>query len=1508
MKTASRLSLAIAVTFGLAFTASAKTPDGKPCILLLAGKPSHGPGQHEHNAGVKLLAKCLYQGAPEVVTKVHLNSEWPNADELAQADTIVIYSDGGGGHVALQGGGERLADLAREMKRGCGLVCLHYAVEPMFEKVGWPEPQNGPDGKPLKQEIPAGRGSNGKGAPEMQEWLGGYFEQFWSVNPHWTANFKELPKHPISNGVKPFSTNDEWYFHMRFRAGMKGVTPILSDVPPPETMNRGEGTHNGNPDVKREVIEEKKPQHVAWAVERADGGRGFGFTGGHFHNGWGNNDQRKLVLNAIAWTAKVEVPAQGVESNVTEEDLAANLDPKPAPAPKPAAVPPAAAPPAANASVQPLYTSAVVHDKAIDIKADLKGAKELYLAVSDAGDGLVADWAVWLNPTLIKGDGSKVNLTDLKPKSAQVGWGAFAPNRNPQGQAIKINGKEAANGFSAHAPSLAGFDLPEGVVAFEAQGAIDDGGTKQGNGATVKFQLFAANPGPAAVAPSAPAGGGAGDRYGLEKAKANMATFKTPDGLKASLFAAEPMIQNPTNIDIDPRGRVWAVECLNYRKYLETRPEGDRVVILEDTNGDGEADTAKTFFQDKELTNPLGICVLPQPKGTKVIVSAAPWVWLLTDADGDDVAEDAKKIFKIGGVWNYDHQIHAFVFGPDGKFYFNSGNSITDLNFPDGTRVKDMAGNEITNKGQPYRGGMVFRCDIDLETGKATNIETLGHNFRNNYEVGVDSFGAMWQSDNDDDGNKGVRINYVMEFGNYGYGDELTGAGWQTPRVNIEKEIPLRHWHQNDPGVVPNLLQTGQGSPTGILVNEGTALGPQFTNQLIHCDAGPRTTRAYPVTPDGAGYKAEMIDILTSSDSWYRVSDCAIAPDGSLVIADWYDPGVGGHAMGDHEPGKIMGRIYRVAATDAKSAAPKPDFTTAAGAAQALTSPNLPTQSAAWNALHAMGAKAEPELLALFKSENPRIRARALGVLARIKGRELQHLRAGLADADENVRIAAIRLATTLERSNVIDTSPLDEDRAFVGKLLRDTPAVRRQIALSLYRSKKIEPLWVALAQQHDGKDRWYLEALGIGAIGNEDACFDAWLAAVGDKWNTPAGRDIIWRMRSAKAAGLLAKIIQDQSVPESEKPRYMRSYDFLPESAEKTNALVQLAGLGGDMNAIAIEALTRVKNANADEYPGVKVALDKQLAASAGTIRFVEIVRDFGLKGQGTAVLDTALKNLQNPLASEALKLVLDDPKAGEILDAALSGPQAEAVVTLLGTSSAPRTVNALTKIASTPTNPLPRRVAAIQALARSQTGAQAIIQLAKNNELPADLKSAATAALNLVQYPALKADIAALFPAPAALGGQPLSPIAELVKIKGDLARGKTIAERAESSCVTCHRIGDKGVDFAPALSEIGSKLPKEALFDAIINPNSGVSMGFETTQLETRDGTVAIGIVRSETNDELVLALPGGATNSFAKKQIAKREKLATSLMPSGLNQALSQQDLVDLVEYLVSLKKP
>ena len=265
-------------------------------IIFIAGRPSHGPLSHEHRAGCLLLAKSL-AAVKGVVTEVHTNG-WVSDEKVFEgAAAIVVYSDGGGGHPFLSG--DRLQKIGALMQKGVGLGALHYAVEPTTQK----------------------------GNAEFRDWMGGCFETHWSVNPHWDGDFKTFPKHPVTSGVKPFKTNDEWYFHMRFRDGMKDVTPILSAIAPASTMNRGDGSHSGNPAV-REAVKSGAPQHVMWTATRPNNGRGFGFTGGHNHLGWGNAEQRKLVLNAILWIAKSDVPANGVESTVTQEDLMANLDPK----------------------------------------------------------------------------------------------------------------------------------------------------------------------------------------------------------------------------------------------------------------------------------------------------------------------------------------------------------------------------------------------------------------------------------------------------------------------------------------------------------------------------------------------------------------------------------------------------------------------------------------------------------------------------------------------------------------------------------------------------------------------------------------------------------------------------------------------------------------------------------------------------------------------------------------------------------------------------------------------------------------------------------------------------------------------------------------------------------------------------------------------------------------------------------------------------------------------------
>ncbi|MCH2201067.1 MAG: DUF1080 domain-containing protein [Fuerstiella sp.] len=264
-------------------------------VAMISGTPSHGFGSHEHRAGCMLLAEALNNSRLDIEASVYTDG-WPKDETvLDYADAIVIYADGGAGHPF----NEHLERLRQIQNRGVGMACIHYGVE-----------------------VPTGDSGDA-----IRDWIGGYFETHWSVNPHWTASFDRLPSHPIARGVRPFTIHDEWYYHMRFVNELTGVTPILTDLPPADSLSRDDGPHSNNEYVRAAVLERQEPQHVAWAHERSDGGRGFGFTGGHFHWNWGNANFRKLVLNAIAWTAHAEIPTDGISSGeLSIDELIANQD------------------------------------------------------------------------------------------------------------------------------------------------------------------------------------------------------------------------------------------------------------------------------------------------------------------------------------------------------------------------------------------------------------------------------------------------------------------------------------------------------------------------------------------------------------------------------------------------------------------------------------------------------------------------------------------------------------------------------------------------------------------------------------------------------------------------------------------------------------------------------------------------------------------------------------------------------------------------------------------------------------------------------------------------------------------------------------------------------------------------------------------------------------------------------------------------------------------------------
>lgn len=278
----------------VAATSAARADDKPKKLVLIAGTPSHGPGDHEFNAGVLLLDKCL-KGVKGLETVVFKNGYPKDDSALDTADGILCYADGGKGHPLVRE--KRLDRIGKLMAKGVGLMCAHYGVE-------------------VEKDL---------GGPEFQHWIGGYYEHMYSCNPMWSPEFKEFPKHPIANGVKPFSIKDEWYFNMRWNYVTK-VTPILSAAPS-DAVRDGPYVYPKGP-YKHIQDAKGRVEAMMWAVERKDGGRGVGFTGGHFHRNWKDDNFRKVVLNALLWICKMDVPQDGVESKVNDDEIAANWDDK----------------------------------------------------------------------------------------------------------------------------------------------------------------------------------------------------------------------------------------------------------------------------------------------------------------------------------------------------------------------------------------------------------------------------------------------------------------------------------------------------------------------------------------------------------------------------------------------------------------------------------------------------------------------------------------------------------------------------------------------------------------------------------------------------------------------------------------------------------------------------------------------------------------------------------------------------------------------------------------------------------------------------------------------------------------------------------------------------------------------------------------------------------------------------------------------------------------------------
>lgn len=664
--------------------------------------------------------------------------------------------------------------------------------------------------------------------------------------------------------------------------------------------------------------------------------------------------------------------------------------------------------------------------------------------------------------------------------------------------------------------------------------------------------------------------------------------FTVPEGLEVKLWAAAPLLHNPTSIDTDKDGRLWVTEGVDYgAKHYQTQPGGDRVTVIEDSDGDGTADKSWTFVQEPALRAPLGIAVIDN----QVVVSMAPNLIVYTDVNRDmkfDPAVDSRQVLLTGfNGHNHDHGLHSLTVGPDGMWYWSMGNCgavFTDksgrtfrIGSPYDIRYgmkldmdpRDFAG-QRSDDGHVYLGGFAARMRPD-----GSQVEIIGHNFRNSYEHTVTSFGDVFQNDNDDP--PACRTSFVMLHGNAGYSSPDGRRTWQADR-RPGQPVPVAEWRQEDPGVMPAGDVYGGGAPTGIAFYENGALGEKFAGLLLSCEAGRNSILGYQPKPDGAGFALVRFPFLASNPGQavnssdfgsrreqpaeekfsFRPSDVVVGADGAVYVSDWFDPVVGGgHKYLDEA---AAGAVYRIAPRGFKPRVPKLDLGTTEGQAAALQSPAVHVRAAAAARLRAQGAAAIPAVAQCLKNDNAFIRARAAWVLADLGAEARAAVTALLDDADPQMRVAAFRAL----RQQHADVPGL------AARLAQDpSPAMRREVALSLRDVPLVQArsILVTLAQSCAADDRTAIEAFGIGCTGKEAAVFDAVAAVMGGadplQW-TPAFARIAWRLHPPQVVAALETRALAATLPLSDRRAALVALGFIPTS-EAAHATANVAAQAGD-------------------------------------------------------------------------------------------------------------------------------------------------------------------------------------------------------------------------------------------------------------------------------------------------------------------------------------------------------
>jgi putative heme-binding domain-containing protein len=970
---------------------------------------------------------------------------------------------------------------------------------------------------------------------------------------------------------------------------------------------------------------------------------------------------------------------------------------------------------------------------------------------------------------------------------------------------------------------------------------------------------------------------------------AELAAMQVADGYEVNLFAADPLITKPLQMNFDPQGRLWVSSSSVYPQIKPGEVANDTVTILEDRDGDGRAD-AHTVFADG-LLMPTAV----QPGDGGVYVANSTEFLHLSDTDGDGKADSRRVVLSGFGAEDTHHIIHTFRYGPDARLYFNQSIYIhSHIETPHGVRRLNAGG--------------IWRFapeSLALDVFARGWVNTWGHAF--------DRWGRSLVTD----GAGGEGIYYGFPGAAY-----QTAAG--TPRI----------LHGMNPG-----------SPKycGLEIIDGRHLPDDAQGQLITNDFRANRVCRFRLTDQGSGFASEKLpDLIHSQRVTFRPIDVKMGPDGAIYIADWYNPIIqhGEVDFRDERRDRTHGRIWRVTAKG-RPVLPRIDFTKLSTPELLghLKSPESYARDMAKRVLFARGSEAVvPELskwLQSLDSLDPdfeRLRLEALRLRQGLD-RGSQHdidaglLKAVLASPDARARAAATRIvcdwADRLDAPVELLAPAVDDPSALVrleGVRALATLGGRRAAELALH------------AVDHERDD-----ALDYAVWLAARETKEAWLPAVLDGTFTDDGRfgRVIFAVAAAEAAGAVPRIVtllKDGKITDADRQAALSAISKLgnPDQLRvvfdvvisPTTSPAQATTLLGDLldshrrhrvvptgDVSAIEKLVMSPD-DACAARAIEATAAWQVTAATEELAGIAESGSRSLTVRNAAI--AALGGLPGGPPRAALLKLCNAPGNDD-------GFKAAAIAALVPRSGTDAAAQAVAFLGTA--RDAKARTVVFQAFLKAKDGASALAAALDRSLSPlsADAAKDGQQAVSASgrQEPALTQALAAAITRVSAAGTQPaasphamdpaaLDAFVSLVRDKADASRGAAIYARENLKCVTCHRIGDAGGRVGPNLTAIGASSPLDYVIDSLLYPAKNVKEGYNTVVVQTADGQVLTGIQVTRSDAELVLRDATGKEMKIPTADIDE-ESAGTSLMPAGLIDGLSREELADLVRYLSELGK-